>query len=500
MKTGSHESAGRKGRARWVLAGGIGAALFAAVLVLNFKKPNQGEGQEEATIMASGDLLTSPVELGTFVQEVVESGEIESSSNVEIRCEVDTPSGGLAIIEIVPEGSYVNEGDFLVRLDSSDLQDRLVTRQIDANTSRAQVAQAKADLQGARLELEEYKSGRFREQEEQLESNEFVAKENMRRAEEYLRYSRRLAEKGYVSEVQLQADEFAVEKASKELEVAQTKLEVLRKFTREKVITQLEADIEQFDARLSSAERSLEIDERQLAEVMEEIEMCTIFAPTSGQVVYANKVNSAEEPLIEEGKYVRENQEIIRLPDPKRMQVSAEVNESRIDQIEEGMPVRIRVDALPGEEFTGELIKVTEFPLPRKNSYVAHIKNYGATIQIIDPPPSMKTGMTAEVAIIVQRRENATKVPVQAVFEREKRFFCLVSQGEKQEISAREIEISASNDNFVLVENGVEANEQVLLSPEIYADQVLLPPRVAQEGEELGEEQLAAKEYALSNQ
>jgi len=460
-------------RLKWLRVA-VPAVLLGGVLLFVFNGREAAEAKASKA-KATKDLLTTTVEKGTFVQEVVESGEVESSSNVEIRCEVDTPSGGLAIIEIVPEGTYVNEGDFLIRLDGSDMQDRLISRQIDANSSRAQLAQAKANLEGAKLELQEYRAGRFREQEEQLESSEFVAKEDMRRAEEYLRYSERLAEKGYVSDVQLQADAFAVEKAAKELEVARTKLEVLRKYTREKVITQLEADIEKYTAALASAERSLEIDERQLAEVEEEIRMCTIYAPTSGQVVYANKLNSAEEPLIEEGKFVRENQEIIRLPDPKRMQVRAEVNEARIDLISAGMPVRIRVDALPEVALSGELVKVTEFPLPRKNSYTAHIKNYGATIEITTPPPSLKPGMTAEVAIVVQEKENATQVPVQAVFERDKRFFCLVSDSNDQTVSAREIEIGASNENFVLVESGVEVDESVVLSPESFVDEVELP-------------------------
>ncbi|MEO0446840.1 MAG: efflux transporter periplasmic adaptor subunit, partial [Verrucomicrobiota bacterium] len=246
--------------------------------------------KEEGKVQLDVDqLVTAMVEVKPFLQEVVEAGEVESSSNVEIRCEVDT-SSSLASLEIVPEGTYVSEGDFLVRLDDSGLQDRLVTRQIDVNTSEASLAQARADLQGARLTLQEYTSGTFREKEEQLESDEFVARENLRRAEEYLRYSQKLAEKGYVSEVQLEADRFAVEKAKKELEVSKTKLEVLRTFTREKMINQLQASIETSTARLSSAERANEIDKSQLEDVEEQLRLCVIHAPTSGQVVYANKV------------------------------------------------------------------------------------------------------------------------------------------------------------------------------------------------------------------
>ncbi len=443
----------------------------------------------KAALEEAETAVTAPVEVGTFIQEIIESGEVESSSNVEIRCEVDTGSAGIAILEIVPEGTYVQEGDFLVRLDDSERQERLTIRQIDVNGSQAALAQAKADLQSAKLELEEYKSGTFREQEEQMEGEEFVAKENLRRAQEYLRYSQELAEKGYVSEVQLEADRFAVEKATKELDVAQTKLEVLRTFTREKMLTQLSAAVETATARLASAERAYKIDYEQMLEEEEQIKKCVIHAPTAGQVVYVQRSsNNSGEPDIEEGKMVIERQRIIRLPDPKRMQVKAEVNEARIDQIEEGMPVAIRVDALPAAELEGELVKVTEYPVPRKNSYVAHIKNYGATITIKDPPESLRPGMTAEVAILAQKRENATKVPVPAVFERESRFFCLISE-EDQPLKAREIEIGAANEKYVLVEAGLERDEQVVLSPDSFLENIELP-----DPEELAARKAAAKQ------
>ncbi|MEM1297051.1 MAG: efflux RND transporter periplasmic adaptor subunit [Verrucomicrobiota bacterium] len=437
-------------------------------------------------------VLTAPVEIGEFIQEVIESGEVESSSNVEIRCEVDTGSDGIAILEIIPEGTYVEEGDFLVRLDDAERKERLVIRQIDVNGSRAQLAQAKADLQKAKLELEEYKSGTFREQEEQMESEEFVAKENLRRAQEYLRYSQSLAEKGYVSEVQLEADRFAVEKATKELDVSRTKLEVLRTFTREKMLTQLAAAVETSTAKLASAERAYAIDHEQMLEEEDQIRKCVIHAPTAGQVVYVNKATLSGEPLIEEGKSVIERQQIIRLPDPKRMQVQAEVNESRIDLIEEGMDVDIKLDALPGVELTGKLTKVTEYPLPRKNSYVAHIKNYGATIMILDPPEGLRPGMTAEVAIMVQKREHATKVPVPAVFERESRYFCLVKEGESP-LAAREIEIGAANEKYVLIEAGLDANEQVVLSPDTFLESIELPDPAELAARKAADKRLAAK-------
>jgi len=176
------------------------------------------------------------------VLEFVEPGEIESAENVEIKSEVRSrSSSGTAILEIVPEGKVVKKGDFLVRLDDASLQKDLLRQRISVHQSKATLVKATADVEAAKLALQEYLSGSFRENEEQLESAEFVAKENLRRAQEYLVYSKKLAAKGYVSEAQLEADQFAVEKARKELDLAQTKLEVLRTHSRKAKVNDLNA-------------------------------------------------------------------------------------------------------------------------------------------------------------------------------------------------------------------------------------------------------------------
>ena len=191
-------------------------------------------------------------------------------------------------MEIVPEGTWVEPGDFLVRLDDSSLRTQLIQQQIVSSNSESAVIEAQATLDSAKLALNEYAEGTYKEQLEQLQSAVFVAEENMRRAEEYLDYSKRLAERGYIPELQLEADTFAVEKARKELGVAETKLNVLQMFTREKMMTNLRADIQTAEARLQARKKTWELDQVQLNEIESQIEKCMITAPAAGQVVYAN--------------------------------------------------------------------------------------------------------------------------------------------------------------------------------------------------------------------
>lgn len=421
--------------------------------------------------------VTAAATAGPFLQEVVERGEIESSSNVEVRCQVQgRGASGTAIIEIVPEGKYVEKGDFIVKLDDSALQADLVQQQIAANTSRALMVEAQSDVETAKLALQEYESGTFRQEEQGLQSDEFVAKETLRRAEEYLRYSERLASRGYVTEVQLEADRFAVEKARKELDSVRTKIEVLNRFTKQKALNKLRADVETAEARLASRENSHKLDAEKLTQIEAQLALCVITAPTSGQVVYAteSRGSSTGEPLIAEGKLVRERQLIVRLPDPKRMQVLARINESRIDRVKPDMAVKIKVDAFPGMELFGTVREVGEYPLPNASVYMT-MKEYGTVIEIHDPPPGLRAGMTAEVAIQIHQIESAVQVPLAAVIERDDRFFTIVASDEGT-LAAQEVTLGLSNEKSVIIEDGLQVGQKVVLAPQNYETYVSLPP------------------------
>jgi HlyD family secretion protein len=411
------------------------------------------------------DFLTTAAFRGQFVHTVLERGEIESSSNVEVRCQVRSrSSSGINILEIVPEGSWVEAGDFLVRLDDSTLQTQLIQQQITCSNSEAAAIEAEADLDSARLALSEYEEGTFKEQLAQQQSAVFVAEENMRRAEEYVVYSKRLAERGYIPEQQLEADTFALEKSKKELGVANTKLEVLSKFTREKMMTQLRADVRTAEARLQSRSKTWELDQFQLKEIVEQIERCTITAPVAGQVVYENnRGRSSNTVQIEEGMPVRERQTIINLPDPKRMRVMTKVHESRIGNVLEGQQAELRLDAMPESPMTGRVTEVSEYPLPAISVYMAHVKEYEVEIEIDGPPADLRPGMTAEVIVQVEEIDDALQLPIEAVIERSDRFFCALPNPDGT-LETRELKVGTANETELVVLSGLTEDEEVVLN------------------------------------
>jgi len=426
---------------------------------------------------ASAEWLTHRAAKGVFTHDVVERGELESSSNVDIRCEVQSRNSsgtGVKIIEIVPEGTVVKPGDFLVKFDDSALQSELTTQQIAVSTAEAAAAQAHNELESAEFAKQEYEFGTYGQEEEELKSELLVAKENLSRAEESFRFSERLARRGYITTTQLQGERFAVEKARTDLKIANKKLEVLEKFVRVKTLKQQEADIRAANAKVKSEEAKLALETQKLQIIERQISKCLINAPIGGQVVYDHEYESfrGADYQIKEGTIVNERRVLIRLPDPKRMQVVAKVAESRIDLIKVGMPATLEIEGLPGAELTGKVTKVNEYPASG-NWFNANVKEYATTIEVDSPPEGLRPGMTSKVAIRVETNPDALQVPIQSVVERGGKHYCLLVHGSKLE--AREVLVGSTNEKFLIIRDGLSSNDEVLMNPRVFLAKVNLP-------------------------
>ena len=449
--------------------------LIAVVVILLFYW--LVNGKVDRVDPRSLDPLFHPVEFGSFVYKLVEPGEIESSKNVDVICDVKSRNSyGTVILEIVPEGTWVDRGDFICKLDDSELQNQLLKEQIVVNDAEMKFIQSEADLENAKLALNEYESGTYLQEVKQHESDVFVSRENLRRSEEFLDFSVKLAARDYISEVQLEADRFAVEKARKELEVAETKLDVLQTLTRKKKLIELQAKLTSADVDLKSRQTILGLANKKLSEIKLQIENCNILAPNSGQVVYANRNGKySEQVLIEEGRPVREKQIIARLPDPSKMRVLAKVNESRVDRLSLGQKATIKLDAFARMTLQGRVTEISEYPLPPRHYLMSHIKEYAATIEIIDPPAELRPGMTSEVTIVAEQLSDVLQVPIQGVLEKDKGFYCLVGNS-LSSLEARPVMLGSSNEQFVVIEAGLESGIQVAMNPRQYEEKVEFPP------------------------
>ena len=226
----------------------------------------------ENNVGMAANALTYDVFRGEFISSVNESGEIESSSNVEVRCNVKSKGrGGTTILSLIPEGTMVEKGDFLGQLDDSVLQEQLTEQKINVAQDSADAIQAESDLDTAKRVLDEFLNGTFEQDRAELEAEVALAKETARRAREYKKYSEGLNRKGYITRTQLEADSYAEEKADLDLKLALQKLLVFEKFTRARMVAEFEAEIKKQEANVAATEYTLELRNLKQAEFEDQV-------------------------------------------------------------------------------------------------------------------------------------------------------------------------------------------------------------------------------------
>jgi RND family efflux transporter MFP subunit len=425
----------------------------------------------------AGESIDAPI-LHTVTKEpfdhiVLEQGEIESSSNIEVKCEVKGKGSGTQIIWVIDEGSYVKKGDELVKLDSSSLESDFKSQRIILSAADAAVVSADAAVRQALIAREEYLKGTYLTERKAILSEIAVAQQGLRKAELALDSAERLAAKGTLKALQIEAEQFAVQNARNMLDAAQGRLKVLDELTKEKMLVQFDSDIETKRAKLASDQSTANEEKEKLLEIERQIKACTIASPRDGQVVHANKMSSrgGSEFVVEPGSIVREQQTIIYLPDPTQMQVKAKVNESRIALVREGMPCKLRVSAFEGE-LLGQVVKINKYAEPG-SWFSSSVKEYATFVQIKNPPEGIRTGMTAEVRIFVEQIPEAVQIPVLAVYELQNHHFALVKNGDDWQ--TREINLGATNEKSVTIDKGLESGDQVVLNPRKHQELMKLP-------------------------
>ncbi len=160
------------------------------------------------------------------------------------------------------------------------------------------------------------------------------------------------------------------------------------------------AALEQLEATVEQAEASVKIRESALVSRRTDLERCTILAPIDGIVISRN---------VQRGQTVAAS---LNAPvlftianDLTKMQIAAAVSEADVGSIQEGQEVTFTVDAFAGRTFTGAVSQV-------RNSAksIENVITYETIIDVANPGGRLKPGMTANVSIIVARRDEALRL------------------------------------------------------------------------------------------
>jgi len=430
----------------------------------------------------------------TFTIALPTGGSLEAVNELTVR---NLVPGRTQIISIVKEGTLVKEGDLLVELDSSDIENQLSQAEISYQATVSSLAEqeerydtlqsdniiklrdAELAVELAETDLLKYNQGQWPQLRKKSESAITLASEELRRAQDRLSGTRRLEEKGYATSSELVSDELVVKRREIELETAQEERRMLTEFDAPRARRQLEANLDNMKIRLertiqgnestlekarmqlASSKETLDLRIKKLEELRSARQYTRVFAPQAGLVVY-HKSPSWRSESIEEGASVRERQELISLPDISRMKVNVNIYENQISLIKPGMRAHVKLDALPDQRFNGKVVAIAPMPEPARDGN-PNYRVYKAEVLVTDQMPEIKPGVTARVDILVAELDDVIKVPIQSVVGIGERQFCFVQREGRS--TPVQVEVGLFDSDFVEIRQGLESGDLVSLTP-----------------------------------
>jgi len=447
MSTDRHplKTSRRRRKRTWLVIALLGTAALAVALI-----PESGSSQDK------GPRLTHTVQRGDLIVTIIEQGTLESAENTEIKCKVRTAS--VPITWVIESGSEVKAGDVLVRLATLAYEDRLNQVSKWVYSAQSGLARSSADTKRAQLAVSEYLEGRYRTQLMTLQKDLAIAESNLRTAQNMLVHAETMAQRGYVSALDLERSGFAVTQAELNVGVKQKEIDVLTDYTKAMELETLKGDLAASKARHEANKSQAKNAEAQLLLSQGDLDNCVVRAERSGTVIYPTGQPWERVPEIEEGTNIYMGQTMLLMPDLSQMQVKLGIRESYIDRMSTGLKARV---ALPNRTLDGEVSSVASVAKPAA-WWNGNTVRYDTVVKL-PALPGLMPGMSAEVEVIVAEHRDVLTVPVAAIVESAQGAFCWVKTAEGTE--RRSLQLGDTNDRFTVVAGGLQQGDKVVLNP-----------------------------------
>jgi HlyD family secretion protein len=302
---------------------------------------------------------TGKIERGSLQAAVSATGTVTPVRQVQISSQV---SGQIKDL-LVDFNSEVKQGQLIAQLDPETFQYRVRQSTADVEAARASVLTAQANVQSALAQVTRAQGDLGEAQRDEKRKLDLVAQ-------------------NFISSAELDTAKARTASLAESLKVAQAQVAVAR-------------------AQAQNAEAIVRQRDAQLQQARVDLERTQIRSPVDGIVIKRS---------VEIGQTVAASLQAPELFVIARnlsdMQVEAAIDEADISRVRDGQKVSFSIDAFPGRLFDGSVRQVRKAAVSAQN-----VVSYTVVVGFANPGSLMLPGMTANVRIITDTRENVLKVP-----------------------------------------------------------------------------------------
>lgn len=368
--------------------------------------------------------LTTKVVQGTFLNEVYISGEAQSTSSKKIN----GPSNArrfniyqIKIQDLVAEGTIVKKGDYIGKLDASEVNGKINEAQLNLEKAQSKYTQQQLDTTlTLKQERNSIKDLLFNIEEDSLE----------------------LVRSIYEPPATIRSLENKIKKTGRDLREKKADYSIKKRQANAKMI--------EVGTEVSKISKQIE----ELFTLQKEF---TIHSDDDGMVTYVKEWNGTKKKV---GSTISPwEPAIASLPDLTKMESKTYSNEVDIRKIKKGLTTKIGFDAFPDIELDGIVTDVANVGETKAGS---DIKLFQVLIKLNETNQNIRPGMTTSNRILINKQEDVLMIPLEAVFANDSISYAYVKSG--LSIDKRQVELGQSNNEVVIIKKGLAKEDIVYLN------------------------------------
>ena len=173
-----------------------------------------------------------------------------------------------------------------------------------------------------------------------------------------------------------------------------------------------------------------------------------LIAPVDGEVIVKS---------VQPGQTVSVADDVVVLSD--RLIVKGQFDETDIGKIKLGQEVKISLDAYPDIKAKGKVDHISY-----ESTLVSNVNIYEVDILPVKVPPVFRSGMSANVNVLIENKDNVLLIPLAAVKSDKEGTYVMLDKGQKDKPVRQKIEEGITNDVNVEVVSGLTPEDKVVVS------------------------------------
>jgi HlyD family secretion protein len=339
------------------------------------------DGQEDSV-----SFYTASVERGPIISAVSTTGTLNAVITAQVGSQV---SGKIKELS-ADYNSEAKAGQVIARIDPETYESKVRQAMAELEVARANVHIQRVGIERAQKELANAVSSL-----NSAKARTEKARVTLVNAKRNLDRRRALFQSGAVSESQIDDAQTTHDQTQ-----AQVKSDEADERAAESLVASREAALKTAHAQVDYAIEQVREKEAALNQAEVDLENTFIRSPVDGVVI---------ERAVDIGQTVAASFQAPKLfviaQDLRQMQVETDVDEADIGRVHVGQEAIFAVDAFPGREFHSQVLQIRKAP-----RVVQNVVTYTVLVSADNSDLRLLPGMTANIQIIVDERQNALKV------------------------------------------------------------------------------------------